>query len=72
MLHASSCKNKILDPIAVRSCEHILHVSLDLSSMVPLTVTLMFLDCQIAGRSRQGNLPEFGMCYFTDFEKNIR
>ena len=45
-------ENGIVDHIVVRSCGHILHVSPDLSSMEPLTIILMFLDCQIAGRSR--------------------
>lgn len=45
-------ENGIVGHILVRSRGHILHMSLDLLSMEPFSITLMFLDCQIAGRSR--------------------
>ena len=50
MLHDVAVENGIVDHIVVRSCGHILHMSLDLSSMEPFTITFMFPDCQIAER----------------------
>ena len=45
-------KNGNVDHIIIRSGGHILHVSLDLPYMEPFSIALIFLDCQIAGRSR--------------------
>ena len=45
-------ENGIVDHVVIRSCGHILHLSLDLLSMEQFTITLMLLGCQIAGRRR--------------------
>ena len=66
-----SIENGNVDHIVVRSCGHILHVPLDLSSMEPLTIILMFLDCQIAVRVGKEIYLNLRMCDYTDFEKNI-